>query len=153
MIEPNIIVKLGHQAPVLAVRWVDEGRHLASLGRDGSLVLWNAATGTILDHAQVPLDPALHAAPLDSASTDAPLRFHAFSDGPDAGTLSIVYAGKQEDDAAAACQGAHQPGTRWCTYAFDLATRVVSADSGIAVQEADHSDDWSVPLISDRREV
>ena len=58
-LEPKIVVQLGHQAPVLAVHWVDDGRHLASIARDGSIVLWNVATGTVLDHAQVPLDPAL----------------------------------------------------------------------------------------------
>ena len=51
-LEPKIVVQLGHQAPVIAVRWVDGGRHLASLAQDGSLVLWNVAAGTILDHAQ-----------------------------------------------------------------------------------------------------
>ena len=56
-LEPRIVVQVGHQSPVLSVRWVDEGRHLASLAQDGSIVLWNVATGAILDHAQVPLDP------------------------------------------------------------------------------------------------
>lgn len=37
--EPKIVIQLGHQSPVLAVRWVDDGRHLASLARDGSIVL------------------------------------------------------------------------------------------------------------------
>ena len=34
-LEPKIVVQLGHQSPVLAVRWVDGGRHLASIARDG----------------------------------------------------------------------------------------------------------------------
>lgn len=50
-LEPKIVVQLGHQSPVLAVRWVDAGRHLASLAGDGSIVFWNVASGTILDHA------------------------------------------------------------------------------------------------------
>ena len=96
-IEPKIVVQLGHQSPVLAVRWIDAGRHLASLARDGSIVLWNVADGTILDHARVPLDPALF------EGDEAPLRFHAFADAPDAGTLAITYAGTTDRDTERAC--------------------------------------------------
>ena len=46
-----VFLNFAHQAPVLAVRWVDGGRHLASIARDGSIVLWNVADGTILDRA------------------------------------------------------------------------------------------------------
>ncbi len=140
--EPKIVVQLGHQSPVLAVRWVDEGRHLASLARDGSIVVWSVAGGTILDHAQVPLDPRLL---LPDGENKPPLQFHAFTDGPTAGTLAIAYAGVNEDDAEHACPAAHHPGTRWCTYTLDLATRVVRADSGLAVptQRAnDAASDW-----------
>ncbi|MES2857579.1 MAG: caspase family protein [Pseudomonadota bacterium] len=126
-LEPKIVVQLGHQAPVLAVRWVDDGRHLASLARDGSLVVWNVASGTILDHAQVPIDPALF------EGHEAPLRFHAFSDGPVAGTLAIAYTGADDGNAERHCPAAHHPGTRWCTYALDLATRVIRADPGLPV--------------------
>ena len=124
-LEPKIVVQLGHQSPVLAVRWVDGGHHLTSLARDGSIVLWNVASGTILDHAQVPIDPAL----FDGA--EAPLRFHAFTDGAAAGTLAIAYTGAADGNAERNCPGAHHPGTRWCTYALDLATRVVRADPGL----------------------
>ncbi|MBW8367964.1 MAG: WD40 domain-containing protein, partial [Arenimonas sp.] len=132
-LEPKIVVQLGHQSPVLAVRWVDEGRHLASLARDGSLVVWNVSSGAILDHAQVPLDPGLINPPPSEGKIDGPLRFHAFTDAPAAGTLSIAYAGVSESDAGPACPGAHHPGTRWCTYALDLATRVVRADPSLPV--------------------
>ena len=46
--QPRIVVQLGHGAPVVAVRWVDDGRHLASIARDGSLVFWQVAGGVIL---------------------------------------------------------------------------------------------------------
>ena len=96
-LEPKIVVQLGHQSPVLAVRWVDEGRHLASIARDGSIVFWNVSSGAILDHAQVPIDPALLDPPPEEWAlvyrNDRPLLFHAFTDGPVAGTLSIAYAG------------------------------------------------------------
>ena len=132
--EPKIVVQLGHQAPVLAVRWIDDGHHLASLASDGSIVLWNVANGAILDHAQVPLDPALF------AGEEAALRFHAFTDGPVAGTLLIAYAGASEADAERLCSGAHHAGTRWCMYTLDLATRVMHADNTLPAP-ADAADD------------
>ena len=124
-VEPKIVVQLGHQSPVLAVRWVDGGRHLASIARDGSIVLWNVANGSILDHARVPLDSALF------DGHEAPLRFHAVTEARDAGTLAIAYAGAGDGSAERHCPAAHHPGTRWCTYALDLATRVVRADAGL----------------------
>lgn len=133
VLEPKIVVQLGHQSPVLAVRWVDDGRHLASLARDGSVVVWNVASGAILDHAQVPLGPELLDAPASEDKPDSPLQFRAFNDGPVKGTLSIAYAGTTEGDAERACPDAHRPGTRWCMYALDLATRVVRADPGLPV--------------------
>jgi WD40 repeat protein len=130
-LEPKIVVQLGHQSPVLAVRWVDDGRHLASLARDGSLVIWNVASGTILDHARVPLDPGLLDPP--PGENDSLLQFHGFAEGATAGTLTITYSGTSEGDAERTCQGAHHPGTRWCTYALDLATRVVLPDKELPV--------------------
>lgn len=126
-VEAKIVVQLGHQAPVLAVRWVDGGRHLASLARDGSIVVWDTERATILDHARVPLDAALF------TGNEAPLRLHAFTDGATAGTLAIAYAAASEALAARHCAGAHQPGTRWCSYALDPATRIVRADATVAV--------------------
>jgi WD40 repeat protein len=141
--EPKIIVQLGHQAPVSAVRWLDGGRHLASLAADGSLVFWNVAGGAILDQAQIPL--VLVPQPGQQPS---PLRFHAFIEGPVAGTLAVVYAGEDVDAAGQACPGAHHAGTPWCTYVVDLATRGVRADAGVPIPagEASH---W--PLSPDGR--
>ena len=141
VVEPRIVVQLGHQAPVLAVRWVDGGRHLASIAGDGSIVFWNVASGAILDHAQVPLDPALF------AGEEAPLRFHAISDGAHAGTLAIAYAAASEAVAERRCPGAHRAGTRSCRYVLDLATRAVRADAGAPVPAINADDDglrWPV---------
>jgi hypothetical protein len=129
-VEPEIVVQLGHQSPVLAVRWVDDGRHLVSIASDGSVVVWNVASGTILDHAQVPLDLQLLRS---DGEKEPPLRLHALGDGPIAGTLAIAYVAATEGDAARACADAHRPATRWCTYALDLATRGVRADTGLPV--------------------
>ena len=130
-------MQVGHQSPVLSVRWVDEGRHLASLAQDGSIVLWNVATGAILDHAQVPLDPLLL---LPVGAKDARLRLRAFTEGPVAGTLAIAYAGSNEADAGRACPGAHHVGTKWCTYSLDLSTRVVRGDTALQVPAQDTND-------------
>lgn len=133
-LEPKIVVQLGHQAPVIAVRWVDGGRHLASLAQDGSIVLWNVASGTLLDHAQVPLDAAL----LRPTGRDAPaLRFHAITGGPSEDTLAVAYTAADERGAARACPGAQRSGTPWCLYRLDLATRLVTADPALPVPAAD----------------
>jgi len=129
-IEPKIVVQLGHQSPVLAVRWVDGGRHVASLASDGSIVIWNVASGTILDHAQVPLDPQLF---LSDGEKKPALRFQAFSDGPVADTLAVAYFSVNEEVAKRSCPGAHHAGTSWCTYIVELATRVVRADAGLPI--------------------
>ncbi len=155
-LEPKIVVQLGHQSPVLAVRWVDDGRHLASLARDGSIVFWNVASGEILDHAQVPVDPArLDPPPEEWAlvyKKDRPLLFHAFTDGPIAGTLSIAYAGVSEGDAERACPAdAYHSGTRWCTYALDLATRVVRADKDLPIPSDEENDALHWPTSPDGR--
>ncbi|UNK48688.1 caspase family protein [Lysobacter sp. S4-A87] len=137
-LEPKIVVQQGHQSPVLAVHWVDGGRHLVSLARDGSLVIWNIASGTILDHAQVPLAAQLL---LPDGQKEPPLRFHAITDGPAAGTLAIAYMGVAESEAKLACPGAHQPGTLSCTYVIDLATRAVRADATLPMPSAASADD------------
>jgi len=156
VLQPKIVVQLGHQSPVLAVRWVDDGRHLVSLALDGSIVLWNVASGTILDHAQVPIDPALLDPPPEEWAlvykNDRPLLFHAFTDSPVAGTLSIAYAGVFEGDAERACAGdAHHPGTRWCTYALDLAARVVRADKNLPIPADEENDALHWPTSPDGR--
>lgn len=133
-LEPRIVVQLGHQAPVIAVRWVDGGRHLASLAQDGSIVLWNVASGTILDHAQVPLDPRL----LQPDGREGPtLRFHAITEGPSADTLAVAYTAANPSGAARACPGAQRAGTPWCLYRFGLATREVTADPALPAPAAD----------------
>ena len=133
-LEPKIVVQLGHQSPVLAVRWVDGGRHLVSLASDGSIVIWNVASGSILDHAQLPLDPRWL---LPDGEKKPLLRLHAFTDSPAAGTLAITYQGLSEDAAKRACPSAHHAGTVWCTYALDLATRAARADTSLPLPADD----------------
>lgn len=38
-IKPKIVVQIGHQLPVAAVRWVNGGKHLISLDREGFIVV------------------------------------------------------------------------------------------------------------------
>ena len=136
-VQPRIVVQLGHGAPVVAVRWVDLGRHLASIARDGSLVFWQVDGGVILDHAQVPLDP--RQLRWDGPTPPA-LRFHALDEGATPGTLSITFAGANAEDAARDCPGAHRAGTPWCTYTLDLASRAVRADGSVPLPADDSAD-------------
>lgn len=135
-LDPKIVVQFGHQAPVLAVRWVDEGRHLVSLAGDGSIVIWNVASGAILDHAQVPLAETF----LIKDRGKPELRLMAFFDGPTADSLAIAYTADKNEVAERACADAYRRGTAWCTYRVDLTTREVHADAALSVPTIDAND-------------
>lgn len=135
--EPKIVVQLGHQAPVLAVRWLNDGRQLASLAQDGSIVIWNIADGTVLDHAQVPLDSSLL---LSEGEMSAALSFHAITEGTAPGTLTLAYVGRDASAAERACPQAHHADTPWCTYALDVATRVVRANPSLPIPTTNAND-------------
>ncbi|HVK51102.1 MAG TPA: WD40 repeat domain-containing protein, partial [Pseudoxanthomonas sp.] len=128
--EPKIVVQLGHQAPVLAVRWLNGVRQLASLAQDGSIVIWNLADGTVLDHAQVPLDPAWL---LSQGEVPAALGFRAMTEGSASGSLTIAYAGRDASIAERTCPQAHHADTPWCTFSLDVTTRVVRADASLPI--------------------
>ena len=53
-IKPRLVVQVGHRSPVEGVAWANYGKDLVSLGEDGSIVLWDAATGNIVNRAQLP---------------------------------------------------------------------------------------------------
>ncbi|KRA84472.1 WD40 repeat domain-containing protein [Altererythrobacter sp. Root672] len=130
-IVPRIVTQLGHQMPVDAVAWVDQGRHLVSLAEDGSLVFWNVATGAILDHAQVP-----------TAQTHtlgiAGLSFQELKPGPEPQTLSIVYYIGEGINGSTdnVCPEEARGEGRWCSYSLDLATRVVRPDKSVPTPQA-----------------
>lgn len=105
---PKIVVQLGHQAPVEAVLWAQGGRDLISLGRDGSIVVWDVAHGAVLDHGQVPVAEGLNLA--------------SFLPGADGRTASILYTAR---DGACAPKADGGPGG--CAFSLDLATRAVTA--------------------------
>jgi hypothetical protein len=125
-IEPRIVTQLGHQTPVSAVAWVDQGRHLVSLADDGSLVFWNIATRAILDHAQVPTE-GTHTLGIIGLS------FQELKPGRDPATLAIVYYIKEGINGSTdnICPAAARGDGRWCTYTLDLATRVVRPDKAV----------------------
>lgn len=142
-VEPRIVVQIGHQAPVQAVQWVDGGRHLLSLARDGSVVVWSVATGTILDHAQV---PAAALADDDGAG----LSFRRLLPVADGKSLQILYAVKPGSEAA--CPAKARAGKGWCGFSLDLASRTVRPDGKVARLAPPGGDDaaGNFPLSPDR---
>ncbi|MXO59841.1 hypothetical protein GRI89_09845 [Altererythrobacter salegens] len=55
-IKPQLVVQVGHAVPVEAVAWAQGGEGLISLGIDGSLVVWDVASRSIISRSQIPVD-------------------------------------------------------------------------------------------------
>ena len=53
---PDITVQVGHQRPIDAVAWLNEGKHLLSLASDGSMIVWDVERQVILNRTQVPVN-------------------------------------------------------------------------------------------------
>ena len=126
-VEPRIVVQLGHQLPVVAVRWVDGGRHLVSIAEDGTIVFWDWAGRAILDTAQVP-------GRWEPMAPDR-LLLRRVAPGADGRSLELVYrrgVTVDEQPGSACPPEARQEGDLWCSYSLDLATRVVTPDRTIA---------------------
>jgi dipeptidyl aminopeptidase/acylaminoacyl peptidase len=122
-IEPRVVPQFAHGQAVMAVQWIEGGRVLVSLDRDGSLVFWDVATRHVIDHAKVP-------------AFDRGYMLEDFRHGADGRSLELVYYPvKIEGDEAStpACPKASPAGGDWCTYRVDLATREVRPDPTIAV--------------------
>lgn len=132
---PKIVVQLGHQAPVEAVRWLNGGKNLVSVASDGSLVFWDVPSGAIIDQAQVPANWNL--GPSDN------LFLQEFSIRPDGKTAALVfYEGiKVNEDEGDACPTEMERpsdagrGTIWCTFSVDLETRIVTPDKEIPLPQ------------------
>ena len=125
--EPEAIVQVGHQAPVLAVLWVQQGRALFSMAEDGSIVLWDVASQRVIDHAQVPLpkDTRLALKPRESDSRPKEIRLNGFVGDADGWAARISYTapGDCPLDAKKSDGGV-------CSFALNMATRFVGPMDG-----------------------
>ena len=135
-VEPKIVLQIAHQAPVVAVRWVNGGKNMVSLAEDGSIVVWDVDTRAILDVAQVPANWSL-----DSGSM---LTLAEITPGANGKSLELIYRNAINYQETAegftqtgdACpEGARRAGD-WCTFLLDLDSRKVTPDSRIVTPAA-----------------
>ena len=137
--EPEAIVQVGHQAPVLAVLWAQQGRVLFSLAEDGSIVAWDVTGQRIIDHAQVPLpkDTRLALKPRESDSRPKEIRLNGFVGDADGSAARISYTapGDCPLDAKKSDGGV-------CSFALNMATRFVGPIMDGATTEPQAPTDW-----------
>ena len=135
---PRAIVQVGHQAPVLAVLWAQQGRVLFSLAEDGSIVAWDVPGQRIIDHAQVPLpkDTRLALKPREFESKPKEIRLNGFVVDADGWAARIAYTapGDCPLDAKKSDGGI-------CNFALNMATRFVGPMDG-ATTEPQAQTDW-----------
>ena len=135
---PKAIVQIGHQAPVLAVLWAQQGRVLFSLAEDGSIVAWDVPGRRIIDHAQVPLpkDTRLAIKPRESESPPKEIRLNGFVGDADGSAARIAYTapGDCPLDATKSDGGI-------CNFALKMDTRFVGPIIG-ATTEPQTPTDW-----------
>lgn len=142
VIQPKIVVQVGHQAPVQAAGWALGGRSLVTLARDGSIVVWDVATQNIINHAQLPVNWN------DLGLTEC-IKLHNFTIDETAGTLAVSFGLDLEDTHIAVrnsqgqgdgvilstlqsqlCPGIAQ-GSDWYSYTYDLGSlAMVSGGAG-----------------------
>lgn len=116
-IAPKMVIQLGHGAPVSAVVWTPDSRHLFSLAEDGSIVAWDVAAtvgsgvrgGVVLDNARVSWPEGKEFPALRS-----------FALQPGNVTARLVFAPDEH------CPPAATGADKLCAYDLDLATRSLS---------------------------
>lgn len=126
-LQPRIVAQFGHAEQVVAVRWINGGNNLVSLGLDGSIVVWDVAHAVILDTAQVPSE--------FPDGEEVYLELRAADVTPDGKSMKLAYARgpmANGDDDGACPQTARAGGERWCSFEVDLASRVVMPDPTFA---------------------
>jgi len=138
VVQPKIVVQVGHQAPVQAAAWANGGRSLATLARDGSIVIWDVATQNIVNHAQLPVNWN------DLGLTEC-IKLHDFSIDEAAGTLAVSFGLDLEDTHVAVrnsqgqgdgiilitlqsqlCRGIVQSAD-WYSYTYDLGSMTLTS--------------------------
>lgn len=118
-LQPRIVLQFGHAQPVVAVKWLNGSSHLLSLGEDGGIVIWDVATGAIVDQARIPVqgDP----------SEAKFLWFQDIRAEQDGESLSFLYTVNPQNEGEICPKAALGEG-RQCSYSLDLATRAVTPD-------------------------
>ena len=54
-VAPKVVLQAGHQDGADIAAWTPDGRFLLTAAADdSSLIIWNTATGLILDHLRIP---------------------------------------------------------------------------------------------------
>jgi WD40 repeat protein len=117
-LDPRIVLQFGHAQPVVAVKWLNGSSHLLSLGEDGAIVIWDTATGAIVDQARIPVD--------GDPSEAKYLRFQDIRADEGSGRLLFFYTINPNADQL--CPAAARGAAGQCSYSFDLATRRIAPD-------------------------
>lgn len=117
--EPKIVLQFGHAQPVIAVKWLNGSSHLLSLGEDGAIVVWDVATGAIVDQARIPVE--------GDPSEAKYLWFQDIRAEEGGERLSFMYTVNPQNDGEI-CPKAALGEDRRCSYSLDLATRKVTPD-------------------------
>jgi WD40 repeat protein len=118
-VEPKIVLQFGHAQPVVAVKWLNGSSQLLSLGEDGGIVIWDVATGVIVDQARIPVE--------GDPSEAKYLWFQDIRAEEDGERLSFLYTVNPQNDGEI-CPKAALGEARQCSYSLDLTTREVTPD-------------------------
>jgi len=118
VLEPKIVMQFGHARPVVAVKWLNGSSNLLSLGEDGVIVIWDTATGAILDQAQIPVE-----------GDPSEAKYLWFQDiRADEGSDRLLFFYTINLNADEFCPKAARGAAGQCSYSLDLTTRRVTPD-------------------------
>lgn len=120
LVTPKMVVQLGHQKPVVAIQWINDGENLVSLGGDGAIMFWDVKTGVIVDHAQVPTN--------EDPDDLKYLWFQDFRLDDDRKTIAISYYSPGYDRGQDVCPKASMGDKGWCGFRIDIETRTVTSE-------------------------
>jgi WD40 repeat protein len=133
---PEAIVQIGHQAPVLAVLWAQQGHALFSLAEDGSIVVWDVPSRRVIDHARVPLPKEARLALKPDKEKKDEIRLNEFFGDADGRLARISYTTR--DDCPLEAKKTEDG---ICSYWLDLEARTVYLRDDAAAKPA-RPPDW-----------
>lgn len=122
-LKPKIVLQLGHGAPVKAIIWANDGKHLMSLAEDGSIMVWDTTNGALLDHAQISLPGSF-----------SDLRFRALRLEEAKKSISIFYFFDEHKENA--CPKEARGKSRWCSFSLNLENRELKSDGTLLAPES-----------------